>query len=427
MLVASSAWSVSARSVVIFMLCVIFALIPFDGAVRLFFGVPYLSLAIDFLAITCIFLAILKGRLSEVGGLVAVFLMCCVVLVFSFFNNEFKTLYMSLSSFRLTGLYCFMFIVPVFVRFDDGSLFTIYRVVLLLGMVAGANAIRQWIYPFGAEIEFANAAGGAAKFYGDYFQGGINDFRVFSFFITSVHLVMFLALVLFLALAAHLTSYRSGYFEKVAILLSSIGILLTFSRTGWLSILAGLMVIMPLVLSQAHRIRNITIILLVSVMLFFYVMTNELLLSRILSLADLDGVSSFNSRIYLWADRLDKIFSNPFGYGVGAAGWNAHDEMALGADSNYLKFYLELGWFGGSVFIMLLLCILARFLRVYPAVFLRTGMPSIGRVFVIAIFCYFVSVLIGMVTNQLLEAFPVNFMFWLFLGVGCVLCKKYRS
>lgn len=402
-------------------------LIPLDGILRLVTGSPYASLAIDALFLIMIVCGISKGVVSRQVFLLVVIVLCAVFIILGFVFGDFKSAYIRLTSFRLTGLYFFAVLIPLLNKFSAQELQRIYRALLVVGLFTSLNAIRQWVLPLPVEIAFANSAGGAAKFMGDEFQGGVNSFRVFSFFITSVHLVTFLSLVLFLSLSSYFSGYRKTWLELSSIAMSVIAILATFSRTGWLSLAIGLVFMLPLVLSRKNFLRSLAVIVVFSLVVFSVVVNNQLASSRVSTLSNLNDVSSFNSRLNLWDERYEQILDNPLGYGTGAAGWNANAEMQLGADSNYLKFFLEFGWVGGATFILLLVVVLFKLFGAYRVGVFESRGASIQAVMSVAIMSFFVACLVSMITNQILEAYPVNFMFWFFTGLGCALCKKYQS
>jgi hypothetical protein len=150
----------------------------------------------------------------------------------------------------------------------------------------------------------------------------------------------------------------------------------------------------------------------------FFLLKNSLVESRILSIFGiLDGqsVSSLNTRLLLWQDRLDLIYQNPLGFGLGSAGWNLHHSMGIGSDSNFLKFFLELGWVGGAISIFILLIFLVKYAQIIK--FKKNSKTSYQFIIVQASLCFYIAIIALMVTTQVLEAYPINLFFWFFLGI----------
>lgn len=408
------------------MLATCIYLIPVDGFFRIFFSKVYISIIIDILFITSFIAASSKLKIRNKSAFIPLITLCCISIVFSTIIHDFKSTYIHITSFRLTGLYFFALLIPFMVTFKDSDLRKLYRSIIIIAIVCALNAIRQWLLPLPQEIFHAFQAGGATRFFGDSYQGSQTSFRPFSFFITSVHLVFFLSFALFVSAAAYFKNYSKGTPEKLCIILSLIGILITFSRTGWISFIAGLLFTTPIIFNSRNKARNYIITAFAAGILIAISASSELLSSRLSTLSDINSVSSFNSRIAIWEERVEHITSTPMGSGVGSAGWNANDEMGLGADSNYLKFYIELGWIGGSIFMLLLISIIYKHFRLYPYLY-NSKQFSVNDVFLCGAIGIFSTTLISMITNQVLEAFPMNLIFWFFIGVSIAPWKNSHS
>lgn len=396
---------------------------PFLTIPKIYVGVDLFPLFFDFLFF-CFFLLLIVNK--KYKGPKDIYLLWWIGFAFNLFYlfyNDIPSLYGKISSFRLSAFYFIAFIIPFFCIWDEIKIAKLSKNISIVGIIISLDAIRQWFFPLASEINFANQAGGAVKFYGDSFQGGSNTFRVFGTFITSVHLSFFLTLVIYISLVNIFFSKNKSKFYIISLVVCSLAFILTFSRSSWLSSIFGLapFILFVLIKTKGKKRLGIIFFCLISfilTMIAYY--SIPLVQARINTLFQINDVSSFQSRLLLWAARWKDITSNPYGYGVGAAGWNVNKEMSLGADSNYLKFLLELGFFGGVFFFYLLFSIFFKFFNWFRKIFLSKGKRvfDILECFPIVSFCFYIATLISMITNQVLEAYPSNLFFWFFTGLG---------
>jgi hypothetical protein len=389
--------------------------IPFATAPKILLGFDHGALAFDAL-FALIFIAHAIGAKLHHRPLILFFWgMLFAINILYFFFSEIPSLYLQLTSYRLSSFYLLAFALPFFIKWDAKKINQLSKTICYSAVFVGINAIRQWLWPSDVEIAFANSAGGAAKFYGDTHQGGPDSFRVFSSFVTSVHLVIFMTLAF---LIAYYQRFISGEQNKVylfTIWLALTSIALTFSRSGWLAVTCAFAPMFLVHVKSKDNARDlatafIIFVALITLILALY-LSVDLFKSRLNTLINVSEVSAFQSRLDLWQQRLEQISNNPLGFGAGAAGWNTHETMSLGADSNYLKFILELGIFWGSATIMFLLCC-------FFVVCYRFSIRKRGYRFNIVIICFLIAIFVQMITNQITEAYPSNFFFWFMLGMG---------
>jgi hypothetical protein len=396
----------------------ILVMMPFSALTKIYISFDYTPLLFEFILILLLTIGLIKYL--EVCSTFIFSLMVCYFLfcVLTWTYSDIPRFIDQAMAFRLTGLAIIGFFLPFVIRFNEQNLDFFYKLMFVVGCIIFVNALRQSVYPFASEVRYADLAGGALKFLGDEFQGGQGAFRAFSVFLTSVHLVIYCCLLLYLATSIYFMSVNRSNLVKMTIVLSAMAAVATYSRTGWLSLVAGFLPLLYMMIMTgdiSSRLRNILVFMFLAFLIIAVGSQSELVVSRFSTLNDVTEVSSFNSRMLLWEDRIEDFYNNPNGLGIGAAGWNMEDVMHSGADSNYIKFFLELGWFGGLFSILILSMCLVYSTKVFMHI-MNNKIFNVYTSFYTAFYCFYLASLVQMVTNQMLEANPLNFYFWFVFG-----------
>lgn len=406
---------------------ILIALLPFSTIPKILLSFDFFPIFFDVCLLFLLCFGLVRGKLSGPKSTVILIFIYLVFNVVTILWSQIPVLYSNVTAIRLTLFPVLMFFLPYCISLCEDNLEYFSRLLLLCSVFVFLNAVRQYVFPLDVEVSFANDAGGAAKFYGDSFQGALDSFRIFSTFITSVHLVTYTSFVFYLFFSFYILRVKTGTLLKVSMVLALISLILTFSRAGWLSFLFGFLICFFFSahsVSVFNKIKIILMALFSFTLLILFIENNELLSSRVYTLGSLENVSSFQSRLLVWEERINLIYQNPYGLGVGAASWSVHHLMHAGADSNYLKFFIELGFAGG---------VLSLFVLIYSYFYILIGVISFKRknsinyAFVVSIFAFFNSTLIQMIANQVLEAYPINMYFWFLIGVGVILVQGRNS
>ena len=398
--------------------------LPIVSVSKIFFSMDAFSLIFDVIFIFALFVLIFTRKINNNSS--AFFWFFCLTFVFSFsffIKNEIPNMYDKIAAFRLSAIFTYAFFIPFFLKRVEYYKLIMHlpKIIMIVGLVVSVNGIRQWVYPFSSELAFADLAGGAAKFYGDAYQGSQNAFRIYSFFITSVHLVVFLSFAFYVALSRALYRIGDTFFNYTSLILTFICIILTYSRTGYLAFFVGLFFFFP-VFMKTSGVKSISTIILVlvgfSLLGYIFYSSNSLFQSRLTALSNVQEVSAFDSRLMVWSSRWTDILSNPLGFGVGSAGWNVQEAMGLGVDSNYLKPIVELGWIGGGFYLLFIFSITFKSIFNYiKHIHFSAEYTFISKDIMFLVYPSFVfCCLVHMVTNQILEAYPINLLFWLISG-----------
>lgn len=391
---------------------------PLAAVPKIYLGQIWLGLIFDIIFVLFFVWALSGGRRPPVKSVyMGIAVLLNLIALASVLNPSLDSVYNALHGYRSTGLYTLGLFLPLVRRVDDVTLRKMVRFSIYAGVFSSLNAVRQYIYPLGVEIDYADTAGGAAKFLGDEFQGDAGAFRPFSTFVTSVHLALFLSF----SLVAAFFNSDNRLFWRLAPLVLALGIVITFSRTAYVAI--GVMVVVLIVAASMVAALNPFKAIFYGVFAAVFggaiAASSDLVMARIVTLGSFEDVSSFQSRFEMWSDAISNIERAPMGYGTGAASWAFKDSLGLGCDSGYLKVLLEYGWLGGSVFLLFFLWIAFRAFRMEMTIlraYRESGKLSSGATWVLACSTLIHVNLVQMITNQTLEAYPNNFLFWVSCG-----------
>jgi len=380
---------------------------------KIYFNFVWAALLGDLLFLLLFFVSIQMISAKRAASILIPLLLAAIA-VLQAFNPKLGDLNTALQGFRQTGLCIFAVLVPSALAARENNYRSYLVLIIFISLISSANAVRQHLLPFPQEISYAMSSGGAAKLLGDDFQGAPNTFRPFSTFVTSVHLALFLTLGLFAALAAPVGRWR--FFLSGAII---IGIFSTLSRSAYVSALAGAIVWLgALTAANPRDILKYALGIIVFTLTFLAAISvSPLFSARVGTLISGSEVSSLQSRTELWAERAAQIAETPMGFGTGSSSWAFRDSLNLGSDSNYLKFFLELGWIGGLIFCLFCIWMAFRAVRLlYMSASPHRVMGGWSRALLVASSAFILSNLVQMITNQTLEANPNNFLFWLSCG-----------
>ena len=240
--------------------------------------------------------------------------------------------------------------------------------------------------------------------------------RSFSTFDLPFPFGFFLAMVLLVGIPVALSEpsrLRSLlFFVSAPVLL--VALAFTFVRGAWVVLGAGLLYL------AVHRYKVLLLGLPIA----------------LLSLAFLPGQfsspafqsQSFNERQVGWLDNIGQVTSDPLGNGIGATGSGAEktrevtqiDSIVYQPDNQYFKVLYELGVVGLWFFVMALVASL---------LYVRKSEPFLSgsdRAFADGVVANMIGVFAACFVATYFEIFPMDFFFWLLLGVVAV-CRRESS
>lgn len=395
----------------------VFCIVPFIEATKVFFGFPYSTIPIDFLVFFFFFWVISGKRHYRFHSLHYLFFF---ILLFSFvyiFNPYYNNLVFKIKGFRSSAFYMIAFFFPLVQEIDERFIAKFLKANLITSILVSLYAIRQFFFPFAVERAYATLPGTGTTFEGDLYNRVAGVFRVFGSFAASTHLAAYCIWAIFIALAGLLFHAFSRRLCISAVVLNLFAVALTFSRTSFLA-LGAAAAAMAWLYGRTRGVVTATLSLLAMTFLIlpigaiaiYYV---PMFRDRLLTIGSLDQVSAFATRLSIWQERLGQIASKPAGYGTGLAGFQDVTNYQLIADNYYIKVLIEWGWFGGGLFILGLLWLLFR---------LNTSTNPRKECFELCLSSstatFLVAILVMMITGQILEAYPIGFIFWYVLGLA---------
>jgi len=394
---------------------VIFALAPFTGAVKVFFGVREIPLAFDIILIIAtlhgFFRNLLARKTSKMEGIYQVSVVSPLILIFlllglfGILNPNIPYLEFGLEGFRLSVFYFIAFFTAWFLCDSKDDVLNLAKTLMLISLFVALYGIFQFFNPSSAELAY----------FADKIWAG--QMRAFSTMIGNVHFAMFMVLAGLGAMSFWVNGYKIDRVPyKIIILLTIGGLLFSLSRASWLAMFFGMITIL---FFSAKRMKSASFLKTMTlfsalILLIFIVMRNlDVVQKRILTLANPHD-SSLQTRLQMWPDLIDRV--NLFGYGIGVSGFNQYINIpgvgVLWADNQFIKVALEMGYLGLFMFCLILVLIVIKGLR------LSTSLEEQSlRAVAIWITAFSVGIISNMFTGQVLEAYPVNMYFCFLVGV----------
>ncbi len=249
----------------------------------------------------------------------------------------------------------------------------------------------------------------------------LGTFRAFSTMSSPFHLAYFMVQALLLHISL-LEVTQSKTLVVPQMLVSSVALLLSIVRTGWVGLVIGLVAAVAISSPRGKRVVYIAarfVACLAAASGLFFVLTRYLpqasITERMLSLTNIAEDRNYRLRQSGWQETiLPAIRANPLGYGTGS------DTTASSAQfyshNGFLYVAIELGIAGLLVVIVLLVVALAQAQR---------SRAQLQDPFLRAVATWALSswiALLGMATvGGFLEVYPVTLYAWFMLGVATIM------
>jgi len=404
------------------LILLMFVIAPFFGIFKMLLGVGYAPIVIDFLSFTLLlFFLYQRGIPSNVYAVTLLLFLCLGVLLL--FVPYDASLGFKLQGFRSSVYYMIFALLPFYQRIDDRFIEKFVKVNLVTGIVVCIYAIRQYFYPLDFELAYSMLEGVGSHFYGDTYQREEGRFRIFGPMITSTHLGSYALFVFFLSCSSINSNTIGKSLIVSSICLSLIVLLITYSRTSLIGFFAGLVFFMFCLLKISkgreilHRGLSLIVLGVVAGAVVMLLMHNvPMLAERFGTLSNIGEISSFQSRLTIWDFRLKQIGANWLGYGTGIAGFHGGSITIMPVDNQFLKMFIEMGWFGGVAFIVILMMPFS--------IWNRLSKYSSNAIFVGGGLAFIFAVIVIMGASQILEGFPTAMFFWYMSGLLIVLKKQ---
>lgn len=234
------------------------------------------------------------------------------------------------------------------------------------------------------------------------FNNSPNTFGLFSVYSFIVMLI-----------SKRFVEYNFYWFYSV-IFLVIIGILLSGSITA-LSIM--ILVSLILILSKGKRFKNILMLIIVSVILFFSFQSSFDSIIKRQKLDESIIPSSLKVRINnVWADSFEMIEDSPV-IGIGPS----INSLKFGVDNEYLDKYLRFGLIGGTFF-LLFICFLV--LISYKKITLSEG---VRKDLYLLSFLFSLTFSLSLITGSFFRSEKLTYLFWIIYCLPFYLDRKSKG
>jgi len=405
---------------------ILITLASFNGLVKAITGVRYGPLLIDAALLALLSAGLVasmnRNRFSfgilDIGALIFM-----IFALFEIFNPNIPSLQAGLEGFRK---FAFMMI-GFFIGRYLVNVLTIKRLIFCLlvsSFIIALYGIKQYIAPSALDYRLIELSSGSVT---TYLMGG--HIRAFSTLSGPFHLGIYLVATLLLSLCIW---YRYKQYRLWVIILAIpqvIALIMTVTKSNWAALVVGGLVVV--LLNSNNPLRVLSRLFLLGLAVVILGVAAFYLTGMIPQLKTIhDGMQAILNplqaptmviRLNLWRETIiPQIQKNPWlGYGTGSAGEGlAGYFVSTGrtyafAHNVFIKVIFELGVFGLLIFLLLLALILGQVWKVnrYRHDPLLEMLTNWGLAFA-------AGMLVSGLTGSILDAYPVNLIFWIILGVS---------
>lgn len=396
----------------------IFAIAPFTGLLKVFLNFKEFPLALDFLLMAVMGHAILQKVLSKypmkirmpyIGWLIMIFLFIAFL---QMFNPALPNLMRGIYGFRASGaFYMLSFFVALLTVNKKEDILKIMKVFIITGFVVALYGIYQYINPSPEEMLYATRG---EEWYGWHYLA-----KPFSTMIGPFHLGVFMALcsLTILTLLFKQNIIRMSKFNlRLIFIFLVVALLLSLTRVSYLALILGILSILFLKTKRERiklksMIRFVGVIIVILVILFLttkIIPQSQMVLIRLSMLTNIED-SALQGRLTVWPVRVKQILQNSLGFGIGI---NSGENLFEASDNEFLAVGIETGWAGLFFFTLIIISILKKCFKL-----LKTLQDQELQVIAIWITSFIIALFSTMMTNHILQGYPINMYFWFMVGI----------
>lgn len=396
----------------------------FNGLVKAITGIRYFPLLIDVSIIILVagwmFTQMMNQRLL-LGKEDLMSLAFISMAALGMFHPNIPSFQAGMEGFRKFAFMIFGFIVGRHLL-NITSLKRLIKLLIISSIIISLYGIKQYLLPSSLDyrlIELSTASPST------YMMGG--HIRAFSTLAGPFHLGIYMVGVLLLLLSIW------QFFSAKRLLTIFLGIpmllalIMTVTKSNWFALLAGF--IFLIIINSKSPSRTIGQLFLIGTL----VQLTLLVLIRVASANPIfktinDGLQAFINptkaptmvfRFELWKETiLPLIQESPwFGYGTGSAGeglsfyFNPNTSVFVIAHSLFLKVQFELGLIGSITFLVFLVSIYIHMIKVK-----RNLKDPFLKMISNWSLAFFISMMVAGLVGSILDAYPINLLFWILMG-----------
>jgi hypothetical protein len=416
-LAATAAFVILKENKLKFLLLII-CLASFTGIIKVFLGFKELPIIYDAMAIMVFGYAFLqewlKGREKNITlPYNAFFILIFMILAgIEMFNPALPSIERGIYGFRMSGVFymlCFFGAMLIIKTKED--VIKLMKVLLGVGILVALYGIYQYVHPSAKEIVYATK--------GDAWEGWHYMAKPFSTMIGPFHygtLMLICSLMVITALVvANIINVNRIILGIVLVIMLS-AMLLSLTRSSYIGLVIGVIVIVSSTISVYKissriliRLAGLTMVgCIIGFLVVAVIPKTQIVLLRLTMLTDMRD-NALVSRLNAWHERVQQILQNPLGYGIGI---NSGENIMRASDNEFLAIGIEMGVIG----ILLFTIIMGLLVRQCILILRRTDDLEL-RAIAVWITAVVVSMLSIMMTNHILQAYPINMYFWLLVGI----------
>lgn len=205
-------------------------------------------------------------------------------------------------------------------------------------------------------------------------------------------------------------------------------LLMTLSRTGYLSLLGVFLMYMSIIFFSNKKLLlyYIPIIGLFALLLYYIIVNNDLLLYRVQQMIDFEYVSTNEPRLENWSYLLsillkDKVYLM-WGLGLGNAGTSGLEGNKAIVENSFIAIFYELG-FIGLIFFLRIIYLFSK----NSVIIIKNSIHYKDKILGWAALMYLVAFLLSSLFMDSYLNNPFNFYFWLFLGLVTIKSVEVKN
>jgi O-antigen ligase len=397
----------------------LFALAPFTGLIKVFGDFKEFPLIIDFLIVSVIIHTILQKILStyslkikmpQIGWLIIIFLFIAFLEIF---NPHQPNLMRGIYGFRVSGaFYMISFFAALLTINSKEDILRIMKVFMITGFIVAIYGIYQYINPSQKEMLYATRG---EEWFGWHYMA-----KPFSTMIGPFHFGLFMVLssltVLVSLVKGNVIIRMNKLNLRFIFIFLVIALALSLTRASYLAFIIGTISILFL-RTKREKIKlksiNKFVIIMVSVVVLVILVIKviphgEMILVRLGMLKDVNDTALW-ARLWVWPIRINQILQNPLGFGIGI---NSGENIFQASDNAFLSVGIETGLPGLLIFTVIFLSILKKCFGL-----LKTLNNPDLQIIALWITSFTIALLSVMMTNHILQAYPLNMFFWFMIGI----------
>ena len=398
-----------------------------NGLIKSITGIRYFPLALDFvilLMLVFLGLTILYKEKPRIGII--------DVLVFSFityafiwmFHPNIPSIEAGLEGFRKFAFMASGLFIGRYWFRTTKSIYHLVNFMLVVPTIIALYGIKQFLFPTSLDFRLIDLSTGSS---GTYLMGG--HIRAFSTLSGPFHLGILLVGSALLIMGILISGIRRSLLLYIALIIQISSLIMTVTKSNMFALVAGSLTLVMLLtrrpLRTLIRLISLGIIIILIVYGAFLATANspqfKTVHQGIQDLLNPVQAETFVYRLGLWQDEvLPLILESPWtGYGTGSAGeglafyFDGTNSIHVSAHNQYFKIIFELGIPGFLIFISFLsVCFFAIFRH------RRRLKEPFLKVFNSWALAFTVGILVSGLAGSMLDAYPVNLIYWIVLGIA---------